>query len=123
MQAQANTPREAAALRRANRIASLFDQRFRLPGTSIRFGYDSIIGLIPVVGDTLTAAVSLYPILEAIRLRIGAWPILKMLANVFIDWLIGLVPILDIVLDVAFKSNVKNAKILKDALSKRTQGG
>jgi len=118
-----HTPRQAIAIRRANRIAGLFDNRFRIPGTSIRFGYDAIIGLIPGIGDTLTAAISLYPILEAIHLRIGIWPITRMLFNVAFDWLIGLIPVLDIVFDVAFKANVRNAKILNNALSKQTQGG
>lgn len=115
------TDREARALRRAEHLADLLDNRFKLPGTQIRFGFDSIVGLIPGIGDTLTAVVSLYPILEAFRLRIGAWPITKMLANVAIDWLLGLIPGLDLVLDVAFKSNARNAAILAKALAKRIQ--
>jgi len=112
-------PRQATALRRANHLADLLDNRFRVPGTDVRFGLDSIVGLIPVAGDTLTAAISLYPIVEAIRLRIGVWPITKMLFNVAIDWLIGLIPVLDLVFDVAFKANVRNAKILKKSLQKQ----
>jgi hypothetical protein len=111
--------REATVRRRADLIANLLDARFKLPGTSIRFGYDAIVGLIPGIGDTITSAVSLYLVVEAYRLRIGAWPITKMLFNVAIDWLVGLVPGLDVVLDVAFKANAKNAAILKKALDRR----
>jgi hypothetical protein len=114
-----DNPREAAVVRRAEHIAKLFDKQFRLPGTSIRFGYDSIIGLIPGIGDTLSAIVSLYPIFEAVRLRIGVWPIFKMLLNVGVDWLVGLIPVLDIFFDVVFKANVKNANILTKALERR----
>jgi hypothetical protein len=110
----AEHPDHAAALRRANRIAHLFDQRFRLPGTNIRFGYDAILGLIPVVGDTATAIISAYLVAQAIRLRIGIFPITRMIANITIDWLVGLVPGIDLILDVAFKANIRNINILAE---------
>lgn len=113
------TAEESVVVRRANRIATLFDQRFRLPGTSIRFGYDALIGLIPVVGDTLTAGVSTYLVVEAWRLRIGTLPILRMILNIGIDWLLGLIPLADVIFDVAFKANTRNATILTKALNRR----
>lgn len=111
--------RERAVLDRANRIADVLDERFSVPGTSLRFGWDSIIGLIPVIGDFIGAGISSYLVFEAIRLGIGPGPILRMLVNIVIDWLVGLVPLADIILDVAYKSNVKNARILADALQSR----
>lgn len=113
--------RRAAALRRADAIAKLLDNNFTFPGTDIRFGYDAIVGLIPGIGDALSAAISLYPIIEGYRLRIGAWPITKMLFNVAIDLLVGLIPGLDLIFDVAFKANVRNAQILTKALNKHGQ--
>ena len=90
-----------------------------MPGTGWRFGLDPIIGLLPVAGDTLTALVSLYVVFEAVRLRLGAGVVLRMLGNVVIDWLLGLVPLVDVVLDTAFKANVRNARLLEDALRER----
>jgi hypothetical protein len=111
------------ALRRTRVLADLLDQHFRIPGTGIRFGYDAIIGLIPVIGDTATALIGLYPVFEARRLGLGKRIIARMLANLGIDWLIGLVPLIDVVLDVAYKANLKNARLLEQALRKQRLGG
>lgn len=104
------------AIRRARTIADLFDQRYRVPGTGIRFGLDALIGLIPVVGDSAGLAVGGYVILEAIRLRLGFGTVARMMLNVGIDFLIGLIPLADLILDVAYKANVRNAKLLEDAI-------
>lgn len=105
--------KEDAALVRARRLADLMDRRYRIPRTNIRFGLDPIIGLLPVVGDTVSALISAYPIVEAVRLKIRKRTILRMGLNLGIDWVIGLVPLLDLVLDVAFKANVKNSRLLE----------
>jgi hypothetical protein len=106
----------ASALRRAHRLADLLDQRYRLPGTDFRYGFDSIIGLIPVVGDTATLLVGLYPIAEGHRLGVRKRALAKMLGNLGVDWLLGLVPVLDIFLDAAYKANVKNVRVLEREL-------
>ena len=110
---------EDIALRRASAIAEFLDNRFVLPGTNIRFGFDPIIGLIPGIGDTLSAGIGAYIVYEAIRLRIGVWPITKMIFNLAVDWLVGLIPVVDIFADTAIRPNAKNAKLLKEALEKR----
>ncbi len=97
-------------LRRIEKLAHLFDAQFSLPGTKIRFGWDGLIGLLPGVGDTLTLLPQLYLIFEALRLKLGAATILKMLLNVLIDWLIGTIPVVGDIFDVAFKSNLRNAR-------------
>jgi len=94
----------------------VLDTRFRLPGTSIRFGYDPIIGILPGVGDTVTLVIGAYIVLVAIRRRVRLAVIAQMLLNLFVDWLIGLVPLLDLVLDVAFKANLRNARLLEREL-------
>lgn len=110
------TTREERALRRAEHIADLFDQRFRIPVLGYRFGLDALVGLLPVVGDSVSLVAGGYIILEAIRLRLGAGTIARMLLNQAIDFVIGLVPLADIVLDVAYKANVRNAKLLEDGI-------
>jgi hypothetical protein len=108
-------------LRRIERLANLLDARFSLPGTNIRFGWDGLIGLLPGIGDTLTLLPQLYLIFEAVRLKLGAPVILKMLLNVLIDWLVGTIPVVGDLFDVAFKSNLRNAKLVAEAIrEKRT---
>ncbi|MCA9443615.1 MAG: DUF4112 domain-containing protein [Candidatus Omnitrophica bacterium] len=97
---------------RIAKLADLLDNRYRIPGTPIRVGWDPIIGLIPVVGDTLTAGLGGFIVREAIRLGARKRVILRMLFNLFLDWLIGLVPFIDILLDMGFKANAKNARLL-----------
>lgn len=118
-----NADQRATALRRANAIADLLDNRFALPGTDIRFGLDAIVGLIPGIGDAVTSGISAYIVLQAFRLRIGPWPITKMIVNIALDFLVGLIPGLDLIFDVAFKANVRNAAILKKALDKPKRTG
>lgn len=107
------------ALRRARWVADFLDQRFRLPGTQIRFGYDAIIGLLPGVGDTITAVIGLSIVAEAVRQKVGNAVVAKMLMNIAVDWFIGLVPIIDLFLDVAFKAHLRNARLLERELAER----
>ena len=113
------SPEERGALRRSERIAYLFDQRFVVPGTSFRFGYDALVGLLPVAGDTLGLGVGLYIVWEAWRQRVGFGTLARMLVNLVVDWLVGLVPLADIFLDAAYKANARNARLLAKAIRKR----
>lgn len=106
-------------LKRIEKLAHLFDARFSIPGTKIRFGWDGLIGLLPAVGDTLTLLPQLYLLYEAIRLKLGRRAILKMLLNIAIDWLAGTIPVLGDIFDVAFKSNLRNAKLVAEAIRQK----
>jgi hypothetical protein len=106
-------------LRRIEKLAHLFDAQFSIPGTKIRFGWDGLIGLIPAVGDTLTLLPQFYLLIEALRLKLGKRTILKMLLNIGIDWLIGLIPVLGDLFDVAFKSNLRNARLVSRAIRRK----
>lgn len=94
-------------------LADLLDTKYRVPGTRIRFGLDAVLGLVPVLGDTATLVLGLYPVLEALRIGARKRIIAKMVGNLGIDWLVGLVPLLDVVLDVAFKANTRNLRLLE----------
>ncbi|MAY73334.1 MAG: hypothetical protein CMJ31_01155 [Phycisphaerae bacterium] len=100
-------------------LATLMDSKFRVPGTSIRFGLDPVIGLIPGVGDTATLMIGVAMFAEAYRLRLGSGVMARMAINLVIDWLAGLVPGVDIVLDTAVKAHSKNARLLKRAAADR----
>lgn len=110
-------------LQNARRLATLLDAQFSFMG--VRFGLDSLIGLLPGIGDTLTALASTYLIRVAQRHDLGRVLISRMAFNIFVDWLPGFVPLVGDLIDVAYKANLKNLKLLEAAAEKklRTEGG
>jgi hypothetical protein len=112
-----------ADMRRARLLATWLDAKFEFMG--VRFGADSIIGLVPVLGDTLTALASSYLIYVARRHDLGKMVQTRMAFNILVDWLPGLVPVVGDLIDVAYKANLKNLKLLEAAAEKklRRQGG
>ena len=108
----ANLTREQR-LARLDAIAKLLDVAFILPGTNTRYGIDGLIGLIPVVGDIITTAISLWLVREARALG-APWHITaRMLGNVALDGVVGLVPLAGDAFDVMFRANVRNVRMLK----------
>jgi hypothetical protein len=101
-----------SARRRVAVLAVLLDGAFLIPGTSVRIGLDPLVGLIPVAGDVMSAAASLYIVYEGWRLGATRTQIAAMLGNVAIDALAGSVPGIGDVIDVAFKANMRNLAIL-----------
>ena len=94
-------------------LQRLLDSVFRVPGTSIRFGWDPLIGLVPWVGDLLTAVFSCAIILQAHHLRVPRVVQLRMVMNIAIDVIAGAIPFLGDVADVFWKSNEKNFALLE----------
>jgi len=93
-------------------LSDIMDRAFVIPGTNIRFGVDSILGLIPVIGDTLSVAVSGYIYSFAKKAGVPWYHRMRMIWNIFIDWFIGLIPFLGDLFDVGFKANSKNVRII-----------
>lgn len=107
------TQDEAELLARAETAARWLDTAFRIPGTSIRFGLDPILGLVPGLGDGLSLAVSAWVILMAHGAG-APWSLLaRMAGNVAIDSLVGSIPVLGDLFDVGFKANRRNADLLR----------
>lgn len=104
------------ALARVRALSHWMDTRYRVPGTSYRFGLDPIISLLPVVGDTISVAVSLWPLLEAQRAGVRRSVLLRMAANLGVDWLAGLVPLIGVIPDAWYKANTRNLKLLEREL-------
>jgi hypothetical protein len=104
---------------RLKRLEQRLDRQFSVFG--IQFGFDGIVGLIPVVGDIVTAAFGLYLILEARRLGAGRWTMARMLINWGIDLGVGAIPVLGDFFDIAFKSNSKNIRLLISDLERRAE--
>jgi hypothetical protein len=89
------------------------DEAFRVPGTSLRVGWDPIVGLVPGIGDLLTALLSCGIVLHAQRMRLPRVVQIRMLVNVAIDLLVGAVPIVGDAADVFWKANSKNMALLE----------
>jgi hypothetical protein len=94
-------------------LAKLLDVAFIVPGTNIRYGIDGLIGLIPIVGDVITTAISLWLVREARALG-APWHITaRMLGNVALDGAVGIVPFVGDAFDVMFRANIRNVKMLR----------
>ena len=100
-------------LHRVERIAKVLDDVIRIPGTQIKLGLDSLIGLVPGVGDAAGLALGGWFIYEAHRLGAPATLKWKMARNVGIDAVSGLVPVLGDLVDVAYRSNRRNLQLLR----------
>jgi hypothetical protein len=106
----------AARLARLRKLAWLIDNSFGLPGTRFRFGLNSVIGLLPVGGDAVLGALSLYIIYEAAQLGVPRHKLLRMLANVGVEVFGGSIPIIGDLFDMALKANLRNLRIIEDHL-------
>lgn len=103
---------QSKAVGRARELARVLDSAIAIPGTNIRLGLDSIIGLFPAGGDAIGAALSSIIVMTALRQGVPRPVIWRMVGNVVIDTLIGSVPLLGDLFDVAWKANSKNAELL-----------
>ena len=98
-------------IERVRMIARAMDSQFEIAG--VRFGWDSIVGLVPVAGDVVSALVGVYPILIAKKHNLSKVTRLRMAANFAMDLALGAVPLAGDVFDVAFKANMKNLALLE----------
>jgi hypothetical protein len=101
------------ALDRLDRLSILLDSVLLIPGTNIRLGADALIGLVPGIGDTITTALSAYIVYEAHRLGAPRHLIARMIANVALDGVFGIVPVAGDVLDVFWRANRRNMRMLR----------
>src|SRR3954465_1777818 len=99
-------------IERLRRLAWALDALGRVPGTRLRFGLNSFIGLAPVAGDAVMALISLYIVAEAARLGLPRRKIVRMLANVGIEAAAGSVPILGDIFDTFWKANLRNVALI-----------
>jgi hypothetical protein len=101
------------AERRIAFVARILDELVTIPGTRQRLGLDSVVGLIPGVGDLASAAVGAWIILEASRFRLPGVVLARMVVNTVVDLVIGAVPLIGDLFDVVFKSNTRNLALFR----------
>jgi hypothetical protein len=100
-------------IKKLEKLAEWMDSKFLIPGTDIRFGLDSLVGLIPGVGDTVTLASTIYIISKAQKFGLPLHITLLMIWNAFVDWLIGLVPFAGDIFDIGWKANRRNVALIR----------
>jgi hypothetical protein len=108
----------ASVRRRIEAMEQLLEGMFVIPGTTRRVGLDSLVGLIPVVGDVATAAMGAWIVWEARNLGMSKWQLTRMAANVGFDTLVGAIPFAGDAFDFFFKSNTKNLRIVRKHLDR-----
>jgi hypothetical protein len=108
--------RRRLARERLIALSQLMDSAFEVPGLRTRIGLDAVLGLVPVAGDVLSAAIGLFLISEARAL--GASRVLqaRMLANLMTDAALGAVPLAGDIADIYFKAHLRNLRLLQKEL-------
>jgi Domain of unknown function (DUF4112) len=108
----ANLSREQRVAR-LDAVAKLLDVAFIVPGTNIRYGIDGLIGLIPIVGDVIATALSLWVVREARALGAPWHVTARMLGNVAVQGVVGMMPVAGDAFDVLFRANMRNVRLLR----------
>jgi hypothetical protein len=106
-------PMNQPGLEQLRRLAKLMDAQFKIPGTDIRFGLDGLVGLIPGAGDLATFAVSGYMLWMMATKGASGFVLARMVLNIVIDLLIGSIPFIGDIFDVAFKANMRNMNLME----------
>ncbi len=104
--------------KRIEAMEHLLERSFHVPGTKIPVGLDSVIGLVPVIGDIVTAVMGMYLVWEAKNIGLPKWKLWRMAGNVGFDSLLGAVPVAGDAFDFLYRSNTRNLRIVKKHLDK-----
>jgi hypothetical protein len=103
-------------------LSTYLDGLFRVPGTGWRFGLDSLIGLIPNVGDTLTSVASFYILIAGVRYGVPKITLLRMAFNIGLDYLVGTIPFIGDAFDFVWKSNKQNMDLIRERATGKNVG-
>jgi hypothetical protein len=122
MATMAHGVRETAAERKQRirdqlvMITRLMDSAFEVPGLKTRVGLDVVLGMVPVAGDLLSAAIGLTVVLQARELGASRWLQAKMIRNLVFDAALGAVPVAGDLADVYFRAHRRNLELLRKEL-------
>lgn len=103
---------------RVEALERILERAFVFPGTKIPFGLDSVIGLVPVLGDLVTALMGAYMVWEGRNLGMSKRQLIRMSVNIGVDTAIGAIPFVGDAFDLVWRSNSKNLRIIKKHLDK-----
>jgi hypothetical protein len=95
------------------------DTRYTLPWVRVPIGLDPIIGLLPIAGDTVTLLIGLAMLAESRRLRLGWRVHTAIMLNLIVDWVLGLIPGVDLLLDTLFRAHRRNARLIRESAEAR----
>lgn len=104
-------------------MADILDDRFRIPGTNIRFGLDAVVGLIPYLGDLVTFFISGFLVVVMARRGASGRLVIHMMGNIFLDGAIGTIPFLGDLFDFRYRANKKNVRLLREHYSEGRHRG
>jgi len=108
----------AAVRQRVEAMERLLERSFTIPGINRHVGLDAVVGLVPVVGDLVAAAMGAYLIWEARNLGLPKWKLYRMAGNVAFDTAVGAIPLVGDAFDVLFRSNTRNLRMIRRHLDK-----
>lgn len=108
----------ASARKRIEAMEQLLERSFTIPGVNYPIGLDSIVGLVPVVGDLVTAAMGAYLVWEAKNIGLPKWKLWRMAGNIAFDTALGAIPVAGDAFDLLFRSNTRNLRIVRKHLDK-----
>jgi hypothetical protein len=100
-----------AKIRSAKFFAKLLDSQFEIGG--VKFGIDPILDIIPWFGDVAGFLLSLYILKTAKEVGVSKFDMLKMIGNIVLDFILGIIPYIGVIFDVFFKANIRNLEILE----------
>lgn len=95
----------------AKRLTTLLDLKFNVLG--IRFGIDPLLSIIPGFGNFLAVTISCYLFYIAYRVRVPGWVYARMVGNIGVDYIFGVVPYIGIFFDVLYRSNLRNFALIE----------
>lgn len=107
-----------AIRQRVEVLERVLERSFTVPGLNRQVGLDAIVGLVPVAGDLVSAAVGMYLVWEARNLGMSKFQLARMTANVGFDSLVGAIPVAGDLFDFVFRSNSRNLKLIRRHLDK-----
>ena len=113
--------KQRAALARLDKFSRFTDSSIGIPFTKFRFGAEALIGLIPGVGDLAGLALSSYVLVEAQRAGASNKVKLRMVRNMGIDFVGGLLPVVGDAFDAIYKANTRNTALLRAYLEEQLE--
>lgn len=105
--------------RRIELMETVLERSFVIPGINRQVGLDALLGMVPVVGDLITAAMGAYIVWEARNLGMSRWQLLRMGGNIAFDTAVGAIPVAGDLFDFLYRSNTRNLRIIQKHLDKR----